>query len=489
MKKKLTQKKRQREFEELFNDLKNSDDFIDYQLEHDSIPLCIGYFNSAIDNKKIEKFVLPYVQQSDYSDLKEIENVIPITNTYLTNDSNEIRRKLLDGFLFIHMGESDQQYLLIPVPLFKTRQITSPEVEFSVVGPKEAFVESIDTNLNLVRKRLNIPELTIKKLKVGTITKTKVAVVSIKGIADTNNVETVIQRIQDMEMDQVIDSSFIQQKIADNTNSPFPQLLDTERPDRIAAILAEGKVAIFVDNSPHVLIGPTTLVEFFSAFEDYFLNWTIASAFRLIRLFAVFFSILVTPLYVAVLTHHFELIPKELLGTLVSSRSQVPFPPILEAIILELTIELLREAGARLPTKVGQTIGIVGGIVIGTASVEAGLTSNVLLILVALGALGSFTTPVYQMGNTIRLIRFPLLIFAHVYGLLGVSICIAYIMVHLLKLTSLGRPFFEPVFPLRLKDLKDAFIRLPFDMQNKRPFMVRSEKVLRETSKNKHDSS
>ncbi|WP_188456773.1 spore germination protein [Virgibacillus oceani] len=489
MKKKLTEKKIQREFEKLFNDLKNSDDFIDYQIDHGTDKLSIGYFNSAIDNKKIEAFVLPYVQEFNYTDLEELDNIIPIANSFLTNDVSKIRRNLLEGFLFIHMEQSEQKYLLIPVPLMKTRQITSPEVEFSVVGPKEAFVESIDTNLNLVRKRLNIPELTIKKMKVGTITKTKVAVVSIKGIADKNNVDTVVQRIQDMDMDQVIDSSYIQQKIADNINSPFPQLLDTERPDRIAAILAEGKVAIFVDNSPHVLIGPTTLVEFFSAFEDYFLNWTIASAFRLIRVFAVFFSILVTPLYVAILTHHFEIIPKELLGTLVSSRSQVPFPPILEAIILELTIELLREAGARLPTKVGQTIGIVGGIVIGTASVEAGLTSNVLLILVALAALGSFTTPVYQMGNTIRLIRFPMLLFAHVYGLLGVSICIAYIMVHLLKLTSLGRPFFEPVFPYRPKDLKDAFIRLPFNLQDKRPFAVRSEKVLRETSNGKNDTS
>ncbi len=317
------------------------------------------------------------------------------------------------------------------------------------------------------------------------MTKTAVAVVSIKGIADEENVNTAVQRIKDVDLDQVVDSSFVQQSIADNKNSPFPQLLDTERPDRIASILVEGKVAIIVDGSPHVLLGPTTLIEFFSAFEDYFLNWMVASAFRLIRLIAVFFSILVTPLYVAVLTHHFEVIPNTMLGTLVNSRSQVPFPPIMEAIILELAIELLREAGARLPTKVGQTIGIVGGIVIGTASVEAGLTSNVLLIVVGIAALGSFTTPVYKMSNTIRLIRFPLLLIAHVYGLLGLTIFIAYIMVHLLRLTSLGRPFMEPIFPFRIKDFKDALIRLPFDKQNKRPYQVRPSKVMRPTAKDK----
>ncbi|WP_164669264.1 spore germination protein [Virgibacillus doumboii] len=484
MKKNASEKKMQRDFEKFLEKMKQNADFNNYQFEHNENFMCLGYLKTAISQEKLEKFILPYVQQHDYSDLYELKSIIPVTQTQLIDKPEKVREMMIQGFVFVYMENVSTQYLLVPAQLAKTRQVSKPEVEFSVVGPKEAFVESIDVNLNLIRKRLNIPELNIEKLNVGTITKTEVAVVSIEGIVDEENVQTVLQRLKDLQIDQVIDSSYIHQTIADNQNSPFPQLLDTERPDRIAAILSEGKVAIFVDGSPHVLIGPTTLVEFFSAFEDYFLNWTLASAFRLIRLFAVFFSILITPLYVAVLTHHFELIPKSLLGPLVSSRTQVPFPPILEAVILELTIELLREAGARLPTKIGQTIGIVGGIVIGTAAVEAGLTSNVLLILIALAALGSFTTPVYQIGNTIRLFRFPLLLFAHVYGLLGVAICIGYIMVHLLKLTSLGRPFMEPIYPFRYKDLKDAMIRLPFNVQNKRPIQVRPTKVNRPTAHN-----
>ena len=162
------------------------------------------------------------------------------------------------------------------------------------------------------------------------------------------------------------------------------------------------------------------------------------------------FSILITPIYVAALTYHYELIPKDLMATLVTSRQEIPLPPILEALFLELTIELLREAGARLPTKVGQTIGIVGGIVIGTASVEAGITSNVLLIFVALAALASFTTPVYRMSNTIRIMRFPFLLFAQLWGLLGIVFCFCLLMGHLLQFTSLGRPFLEPLYPPRL---------------------------------------
>ncbi|WP_010530331.1 spore germination protein [Lentibacillus jeotgali] len=479
MNKKTSQKRVQRGFDKLLTELEKKDSFIHYQHEHENGTIHLGYLKTAVDPQKLEKYILPRVQEYIYNDLSELNGYIPFTKTELAENSDHIQDKLVKGFVFIYMPNVSPSYLLVPLPLDQKRQVSVPEVEFSVVGPKEAFVEDIDTNLNLIRKRLSIPELSVKKLKVGTITKTDVAVVSIDGIADEENVNTAVQRIKDVEIDQVIDSSYIQQTIADNKNSPFPQLLDTERPDRIAAILAEGKIAIFVDGSPHVLLGPTTLIEFFSAFEDYFLNWMTASAFRLIRLIAVFFSILITPLYVAVLTHHFEIIPQTLLTTIVHSRTQVPFPPVIEALILEFTIELLREAGARLPTKIGQTIGIVGGIVIGTAAVEAGLTSNVLLIIVALAALGSFTTPVYKMSNTIRLIRFPLIIVSHVYGLIGLTIAIAYIMVHLLRLTSLGRPFFAPVFPFRPKDFKDALIRLPFSVQQKRPYQVRPTKVKR----------
>ncbi|MGV3488827.1 MAG: spore germination protein, partial [Tuberibacillus sp.] len=225
--------------------------------------------------------------------------------------------------------------------------------------------------------------------------------------------------------------------------------------------------------SPFVLMGPTTIMEFFTAFDDYALVWYLASFFRLIRLGSVAFSVFATPLYVAVLTYHYQLIPIDLMGTLISSRMGVPFPPIVEALLMEITIEVLREAGVRLPTKVGQTIGIVGGIVIGTASVQANLTSNVLLILIAMAALASFTTPNHKMNNTVRLLRFPFLIAAGLFGMVGIAATFAILVAHLLKLTSLGRPYIEPFFPLRLKDLKDAFVRLPFKHQGRRPIQLR----------------
>ncbi|MGP4072104.1 spore germination protein [Piscibacillus sp. B03] len=464
--------------DDLLKQFTQSDDFKEVTVKRGLKPIKFYYFRSLVDKEMVQRDILPYLQDEMIQSVDDIRQSVPIENIEITKDVATIQHQVLSGSCMVQIGNESTVVLLRAV-LTNNRDVNIPEVEFSVVGPKEAFVESLEVNLNLIRRRLPIPELRVEELTVGKLTKTKVAILSIEGITNEENLKTVKQRIEDIEIDSIIDSSFIVQLISDNQHSPFPQLIDTERPDRIAAVLAEGKVVFMVDGAPHGIIGPTTLVEFFSAFEDYFLNWLTASFFRLIRLFAVMFSILVTPIYVAVLTYHYELIPKDLLGILVTSRREIPLPPILEAIFLELAIELLREAGARLPTKVGQTIGIVGGIVIGTASVEAGLTSNVLLIFVALAALASFTTPVYQIGNTIRLLRFPFLFLAHLWGLLGISICFCFVLGHLLRLTSLGRPFLEPIYPPRIKDFTDAFVRLPWSLQSKRPVVSQTQDTMR----------
>ncbi|CAN7218015.1 spore germination protein [Rossellomorea sp. LjRoot5] len=450
-----------------------------YQNPHTGLKFSLHFVTTLIDGKILQEDVLPSLLSKDFHSFDDLKTLVPVLDIQISTDETQIEQKLYNGYTLLTMDASNRKFAFIATKNEMGRKVSQPEVEFSVVGPKEAFVESLSDNLNLLRKRLPIKEMLVEEFNLGTLTHTRVVLLYIDGLADEANVNTVRQRLRDIDFDQIMDSSFVEQLIADNGKSPFPQLLDSERPDRVASVLAEGKIAIMVDGSPHALIGPTTLVEFFNAYEDYFLNFFISSFLRLVRVFAVAFSILITPIYVAALTYHYELIPKDLMATLITSRQEIPLPPILEALFLELTIELLREAGARLPTKVGQTIGIVGGIVIGTASVEAGITSNVLLILVALAALASFTTPVYRMSNTIRLLRFPFLLFAQLWGLLGIVYCFCLLMGHLLQLTSLGRPFLEPIFPPRVKDLKDALIRLPFSRQGGRPEYLRTKKPFR----------
>lgn len=461
--------------------LKQSADFQSTHYINDKSNERFGFhfYTTLVDEQIIQESALPALLTKKFESLDDLHKIVPIADIHILSNPKEIEQKLLNGYVLVTLDSDKNRFGFIAAQKEIVRSLSQPEIEFSVIGPKEAFVESIGQNLNLIRKRLPIKELISEEYTIGKLSKTRVAVLHIEGITNTDNVETVKQRLKDIEIDTISDSSSIVELLSDNSNSLFPQLLDTERPDRVAAILAEGKIAIIVDGSPHVLIAPTTLIEFFSAFEDYFLNWIVASFFRLVRFFAVVFSVLVTPIYVAAMTYQYELIPPDLLGILVTARRSIPLPPILEALFLELTIELLREAGARLPTKVGQTIGIVGGIVIGTASVEAGLTSNVLLIFVALGALGSFTTPVYKMGNTIRILRFPFLMFAQFWGVLGIVFCFCILIAHLLRLTSLGRPFLAPIYPLRLADMKDTLIRSPLQKMYHRPHVLRTKQPKR----------
>ncbi|OZM57496.1 spore germination protein [Lottiidibacillus patelloidae] len=459
--------------------LRKTKDFVQYYNSESKNPFYIAYFQSLIDSSILHNDILANILKSEVSNVDDFIKIIPIEDIKIVETKEEIEEQLIIGSVIIYFHVDDNRVACIPAQSVHGRNVSSPEIEFSVIGPQDAFVEGIDININLIRKRIPSSKLTFKEITIGKLSKTKVVVAYIDGIANDQNVDTVLQRLRDIEFDQILDISYIEQLLQDNTNSPFPQLISTERPDRVAAILAEGKIAIIADGSNHVITGPTTFVEFFTSMEDYYMSWLVGSAFRIIRFMAVAFSIFATPIYVAVLSYHYELIPRDLLATLTSSRANIPFPPVIEAIFLELTIELLREAGARLPTKVGQTIGIVGGIVIGQASVEAGLTSNILLIIVALAALASFTTPVYQMGSTIRLLRFPFIIFAFLWGGLGIVLCLTFLIVHLLRLSSLGNPYLAPLYPLRIADWKDAFIRLPFSMFSIRPFITRSKDIMR----------
>lgn len=361
------------------------------------------------------------------------------------------------------------------------RSYNDSENEFSVVGPKVGFVENIDTNMSLLRRGLVTENLVFEEHIIGSTSKTRVVLAYMEGVTNPQHIHTARQRLLDLDFDLIFDSSFLDQIIADNSNTPFPLFMSSERVDRIKYCLVSGQVAILSDGSPYVISGPTSVFDFFLSPEDYYLPWILGSFFRLIRYLGVAFSIMATPLYVAVITFHYSIIPKALLGPIIESRMHVPFPPVLEALFLEITIELLREAGARLPTKVGQTLGIVGGIVIGQAAVQAALTSNILLIIVSLSALASFTTPTFKMSNTIRFLRFPLIGLAALWGGLGIMVGIVFLLGHLMRLKSLGSPYIVPLYPFRHKEFRDSFIRSSLSLISKRPSYLRPLSVKKYT--------
>ncbi|MBS4178514.1 spore germination protein [Lederbergia citrea] len=444
-----------------------------------NVKFSIEYFSTLVNTSIIAEDILPYLLEGEFHTLADLYNLVPTAQVFVTSDTAQIENKILTGCILIKIEGDDKKVALLPATAEVGRSIETLDIEYTIEGPRAAFVESIDQNINLIRTRIPIKELVIEELIVGTFTKTRVAIIYLDGLTNIENIDTMRQRIKEIDMDQITDSHFIEETIVGNHNSPFPQLISTENPAKVASDLVEGKVVVLVNGSPFALLGPTTIISYFVSYEDYLNNWVLSTFIRLLRIIGVTFSILATPLYVAILTYHPEIIPKDLMAPLVSSRETVPFPPILEALFLEFSIELLREAGARLPTKIGQTIGIVGGIVLGTAVVEAGLTSNVLLIFVALGALAAFTTPVYKITSTIRIIRFPFLLFAQLWGLLGIVFCICFFLTHLIQLTSLGRPYMEPIYPPRFNDLKDSIIKAPFAKRYKRPGYLQTQQPIR----------
>ncbi|MEH7075710.1 spore germination protein [Neobacillus drentensis] len=463
--------------------LAKSNDFVHEQTSlKEEDPYWLSYYRTLISSDILHQDVLPYMQEQ--LSLQELKRNIPVEVIIFTKDPKEIIQNLMRGFLALQKHEDDEECLLINIANSKFRDVSITTLESSALGPQVGFIEELDININLIRKRLPVPELLVIEMKVGELSKTNVAVLYMDGIADPENINTVVQRIGDVQYDHIQDSSYLSSMIEDNSNSLFPQSISTERVDRVAAGLTEGKIIIAVDGSPNLVILPVTLFESFIAMEDYSYSWIIGNFFRVLRFSALFISTMLSPMYVAIMTYHYELIPAPLLETLVGSRASVPFPPFLEAFFLEIMIEMVKEAGIRLPFKIGQSLGVVGGIVIGQAVVEAGLTSNVLLILVGLGTLASYTSPVYKFSNTVRFIKFPVIILSQWFGLFGVFWAVHFTSIHLLRLTSLGRPYLS-MYPIRTTSFQDLWFRLPFSKQKDNPSTLRPQKIRKTTGNRK----
>ena len=301
----------------------------------------------------------------------------------------------------------------------------------------------------------------------------------LKTVANDQDIQTMRQRLQDLDVDMVEDAAVLAQYIEDSETNLFPQLETTELPDRFIFEINEGKVGVLVENSPTGILAPATIFSFLKSTEDLYMRWQTGSFLRLLRMIAIFLSIIITPLYVAIVSFHYGIIPTQLLVSIGKSRAAVPFPPLVEALLLEFLIELLREAGARLPTKVGQTMGIVGGIVIGQAAVDAGLTSNILIIVVAMSALASFTAPSYLLGTTVRLVRFPLILLSGFLGFYGLMFGLCLLIIHMLRTKSLGHSYLIPVYPLNISDFLGVFIRLPIRYNYKRMESYHPKKLFR----------
>lgn len=355
------------------------------------------------------------------------------------------------------------------VKSWEHRTVSAPSSETVIRGPQESFNEQLRANTALVRKILKDKDLMVEGTTVGKRSNTPCAILYIRDIANDSLVKEVMRRVKGVKVDYIFDTGELEQLIEDNTLLAAPQIIATERPDRVAMMLAQGNIAVILDGSPFVLVMPATITEFLHTTEDTNIRYPYVNFIRIIRIIGVLIALLLPGLYIAVTNFHQEMIPTNLLFAIEASRENVPFPSVVEILIMEFSFELIREAGIRVPGAIGSTIGIVGGLILGQAAVSANLVSPIMIIIVAITALGSFSVPSFSMSFSIRIIRFAYIILGATAGFLGIALGLLANSLMLAASKSFGVPFLTPFGPITNGKYSDKLSRKPIWKQEKRP--------------------
>ena len=434
------------------------------------------YVDGLVDTRLLDLAIIKpllYDSQAGHGEDDKIERILQendIANASLKSETNfdQVVQHILKGFVAL-IFDGQEKAMLIELKGYPTRSVDEPLSEPTIRGSREGFIEDLRMNTSMIRRRLCTPNLKIESLRIGEISQTNIAVAYIEGIVNKDILAEVKRRLSSIQIDIVMESSYIEEFIEDLPFSPFPQIQNTERPDVVAANLAEGKVAIFVDCTPFVLIVPMLFWGSMTVNEDYYERSMVMTGIRWIRYLSLFMALFFPSLFIAITTYHHEMLPTNLMLSIAAAREFTPFPVLVEALIMEVAFEALREAGVRLPRPVGQAVSIVGALVIGQAAVEAGIVSAPSVIVVSMTGIASFTIPHFNFALGIRMIRFPLMILAGTLGFYGIILGALIILIHLCSLRTFGVPYFTPIGPTIGDSLKDVFIRVPWWAMNKRP--------------------
>lgn len=462
----------------------------------------IGYIDLMIDRRIIEESLLEQlilqvrsvppqmekIKSSIYefirdggiatADIKEVDTLDAAALAILSGDTV----LLIDGYAKV---------IIVATKGWPNRGIQEPDSEVVVRGPKEGFSEALRMNTVLIRRRIRDTKLKVKQLQLGTRSRTDIALMYIEDIVRQDILKEVEERLNSFKIDGILDSSYIEQLIEDDWKTPFPQIQATQRPDKAASAILEGRIAIIVDNTPFVLLVPSTLNSFFQSSEDYYQRWSIMSFTRMIRYVAAFFAAGAPGFYLALTDYHPSMIPTRLTMSIAASRELVPFPSVVEVVLMELAFELLREAGTRLPGPIGSTIGIVGGLIIGQAAVEAKIVSPIIVIVVAVTAISSFAIPDNSLTVGFRLVKYLIIALSAILGLYGFLFGVLIVLIHLVSLKSFNIPYLSPYVSSSInkyEDLKDSIFKIPIFMMSRRPVFSRPDKRIRlKTNKKKNE--
>jgi spore germination protein len=392
---------------------------------------------------------------------------LPVSQIQKATNYMDFLLSILGGDTGI-LVDQDSSALLLGIRGANTRSISEPETESVIRGPREGFIENLRTNTSMLRRKIKSPRLKMKSQTIGKQTNTSIVIAYMEGICDPALVEEIEKRLEKIDTDSIFESGYIEEYIQDSSYSPFPQLQYSERPDAVALAMVNGRIAIFVDGTPMVLLAPAVFWDFMQASEDLYERFQIGTLLRWLRYLFLIISLFTPALYVAIITFHQEMLPTSLLLSVAAAREAIPFPAVVEALLLEVTFEALREAGIRLPKTIGQAVSILGALVVGQAAVEAGIVSAPMVIVVSLTGIASFTIPRFNGAIAIRMLRFPITIAASVFGLFGIILASMAILGHMANLRSFGVPYLSPSAPLSISDLKSILVRKPHWANRKR---------------------
>lgn len=356
------------------------------------------------------------------------------------------------------------------------RAMIEPMNETAAKGPRDGFVENLEVNISLIRRKVKDNNINFELFTVGRRLQSDVALVYLNDVVDKQVLEELKKRLKSVDIDGVLSAGKLEQYMESNTYTVFPQTFSTERPDRAIGNMMEGRIILLVEGTPLALIYPAIFMQFFQAVEDYTQRTVIASFVRFLRIVAAVFVVTLPSIYLTLIKFNVELIPIKFVTPIVQSRVGIALTPFLEIMAMELVVEFLREGGLRLPTKIAQTLSLVGGIIIGDTAIKSKMVSPTTLLIVGITVITTFLIPNYDMSLSIRILRFPMLILANIMGIFGIAVGWFLILVHLSSLDSLGVPYFE----FHKSDLKDTFIRAPLWKMNKRPEAIPNQDPIRQ---------
>ncbi len=451
--------------------------------KNDYLDAAIIYMNGLANKDIIDRDILNPLMlhvEENLCELPSMENFIckkyiTMSNTYVEKDISKAVETIKRGKTVV-LFEDSTVFIIVDTTGGVHRPISEPLHETAVRGPREAFVENLETNVSILRRRIKDKNLLTETLVVGKKSQTDLIIVYMDDIVDKDILNEIRSRITAIDIDNVTDSGIIEQCIEKHTFSIFPQSFVTERPDIVQANLMEGRIALMIEGTSFVVTLPALFVEFFQAVEDYYQRTLIASFTRLVRYIAAFAVLTLPSIYVTLIKFNPELIPSTFIKSLIESRKGIALTPFMSVLSMNLVIEFLREGGIRLPSKIGQTLSVVGGIIIGNAAINAKVVSSTTLLVVGTTTIATFLMPNYEMSISLRILGFPMLILANWLGALGVAVGLFFIICYLCSLDSFGVPYFS----LHKSDLKDTFIRSPIWKMNKRAVAVPNNNPIRQ---------